>query len=237
MINNQSLILRAKNIFREDGLKGLIYKGLTFPARLLASFKFRKFYIYEHDIIERKEADFYPRIPSLTFYIVTSNRGGEELASQGLNIYSISRETHQWLDKGAIAFCFFSGRKLCHIGWLALNEEAKNTFEPWPYRVNFPQEACTGGTQTVPEFEGKGLMTYGYYRRFEYLRLNGIKKSRNIVETSNLASQKVHEKFSPRKSRGYYLRFGYWQFWKERQLEKRKIPVKERTIQVSARSG
>lgn len=79
-----------------------------------------------------------------------------------------------------------------------MTEEAKSTFDPLPYQVNLSDnQACTGGTITVPKYRGKGLMTYGYFKRFEYLRKHGITTSRNVVNAGNVTSQKVHAKFGP----------------------------------------
>jgi len=62
---------------------------------------------------------------------------------------------------------------------VALNEEAKNTFDFIPYEVYFSNnQACTGGTETVPEYRGRGLMVYGYFERFKFLREMGFQQVR-----------------------------------------------------------
>ena len=218
MANKLSLLSRAKIILKREGFIAFLRRALTFPLRRIPGYDYKTFYVYEHNIRERNEADFLPRIKDFTFHVVTSNQQAEEMARMGLDIYPDNKFARIRLHRGAIAFCVFVGTKLVHIGWLALNERAKNSFDPYPYPVDFPRVACTGGTRTIPEFEGKGLMTYVYYKRFDYLRQKGILRSRNAVETSNSASQKVHEKFAPKKSRGYYLKVGRWRFWREAKL-------------------
>ena len=223
-IKQERLISRAGRIFKKEGLAGLLSRTLTIPNRVVTFFEYKQFYIFEHEAIERNEADYVARIPNLDFHVVTSNQQAEELAKTGLDVYSQSEytpesgHTRRRLDTGAIAFCGFVDHKLCHIGWLALDENAKNTFDPWPYPVDFPRQACCGGTRTLPKFEGKGLMSYGYYKRLEYLRQIGVPKSRNVVEASNIASLKVHEKFSRRKFRGHCLKIGWWRVWHETPL-------------------
>ena len=102
------------------------------------------------------------------------------------------------LDNEVIVFCVFVNKKLVHTGRLATTKRGKVFVDNLPFEVNFSQgEACTGSTWTLPEFRGKGLMKYGYYRRFELLRELGYQVTRNSVETSNIASQRVHEKFKP----------------------------------------
>ena len=216
MINNSSLISLAKNTLQKDGLSTFLGKLAAFPHNFMSGCMFKRFYVYEHRIIARNEADYLPKALDFIFHIVESHDQAEKLAREGLNVYTGFEQARKYLDKGAIAFCIFAGNKLAHNGWLALSDEAKSSFEPWPYRVNFPYQGCTGGTETKKEFEGNGLMTYVYYKRFEYLRQRGIFSAKNIVDTTNIASNKVHGKFNPLRKRGYYLRIGYWwQFWWE----------------------
>jgi hypothetical protein len=215
-MKSAGLLSRARTVIKKDGYAGFLRKAFMFPLRRM--FRYRAFYIYEHDTREGNEADYLPRIKDFTFRIVTTNQQAEEMAAAGLNIYSEVKAARNRLDQGAIGFCVFVGNKLAHIGWLGLDEKAKNSFDAYPYAVDFPREGCTGGTLTIPEFRGKGLMGYGYYKRFEYLRQKGINHSRNIVRTSNIASQKAHEKFAHRKSRGYFLKIGPWRFWREAKL-------------------
>jgi hypothetical protein len=64
-----------------------------------------------------------------------------------------------------------------------------------------------------------GLMVYGYVKRFQFLRGQGIVVSRNAVAKSNIASQKAHAKFSPRVyAEASHLRLLWWHFWKEKPL-------------------
>ena len=166
---------------------------------------------------ERDEADFMPKIQDFTVQIVSTNQQADELAANGFDFRSSWLHARRSLDNGAIALCIFIGQELAHIGWIAISEKGKATVDPVPYHVDFPsKQACTGSTVTIPKYEGKGLMKYGYYRRFQFLQEKGILTSRNAVDTSNIASQKVHAKFGPRiYARAHYLRILWWQFWKE----------------------
>ncbi len=181
-------------------------------------FRYENYYLYEHTFKERNEADFLPRTQDFTFKIVSSNQQADELAAAGLEFRSNFANARRGLDKGAIAFCVFIGQELAHIGWAALSEEARKLFESLPYYgVNFSnKQACTGGTWTNPKYRGKGLMTYGYLKRFQFLKEKGIKSSRNAVEAGNIASQKVHAKFGPKiYAKARYLKILWWKYWKE----------------------
>ena len=220
MQNNLSrLFPRVKHIVKQQGLIALFRLGFTFLAE--HSFHYGTYYLYEHTMEDRKESDFMPKIKDFSFQIVSSIENADKLAREGYNIYPFSINTRQRLAKGAIAFCILVGADIAHIGWLAMNEEARKTFESYPYLVDFQnREACTGGTLTMPKFEGNGLMTYGYYKRFQFLHEKGILKSRNAVGVKNIASQRVHNKFHPRKyAKALHVKILWWQLWKETPLK------------------
>lgn len=210
--------IRVKDVLQNEGLVPLLRRGFAFLVGYF--FKYETLYLYEHTMKERNEADFLPKIQNFTFQIVSTNLKADELAAGGHDFRSYSIYTSTWLDKGAVAFCFFVGRELAHIGWVAMTEEAKNAFEPFPYKVNFSnKEVCTGGTLTIPKYRGKGLMVYGYFKRFQYLWERGIVVSRNVVAIDNVASIKAHGKFSPKiHAKARYLKVLWWKFWKETPL-------------------
>jgi hypothetical protein len=210
-----ALLLRAKEILQTEGLLPLLGRGLVFLVGRF--FRYENYYLYEHTLKERNEADFLPRIQDFTFKIVSTNPQADELVATGLDFGSHHPNERRGLEKGGVAFCFFIDGKLAHIGWVAMNEEAKNSFDSLPYRVNFSnKQGCTGGTWSHPKYRGWGLMVYGYFKRFEFLREKGVKSSRNAVTVGNIASQKAHAKFGPQVyARGRYLKILGWKSWKE----------------------
>ena len=124
----------------------------------------------------------------------------------------------QGLDKGAIAFCVFVERELAHIGWVAMNEEAQYTFDPLPFKVDFSnREACTGGAWTNPKYRGRGLMSYTFLKRIQFLRERGILILRCSVNKKNIAPQKLHARLGANMyAEASYLKVLRWQLWKER---------------------
>jgi RimJ/RimL family protein N-acetyltransferase len=222
----KELLKKAGHILRVEGPVALFKRGAAFLfwrcqrlSRYL--FAYHVVYLYEHTMKERREADFLPAIQDYTFKIVASNQQADELADSGFqDLRRHWRNARQGLEAGAMAFCVFIGHELVHVGWTATSYKAKKTFDVLPYRVNFSSnEACTGGTWTWPDYRGKGLMTYIYFKRFQFLWEKGVKTSRNAVEVDNVTSQKVHAKFSPRiYARARYLRVGKWYLKIERRL-------------------
>lgn len=214
-----SMLNRASDILRREGLTPLIVRGFDFTRRRL--FQYGNYYLYEQTPKERDEADFLPRIEDFTFKIVCNNDEADELAAAiGCDFRRRFVNARKYLDKGAIAFCIFVNGEIAHIGCVALSEEAKKTFDSLPYEVDFSNnEACTGGTETVPEYRSRGLMAYGYFQRFKFLREMGITASLNAVDVNNIASQKAHARFGPRLyARGRYMKLLCLKFWKETPL-------------------
>lgn len=210
------LVRRGTDILREEGLGTLAGRCLEYARPLLL--EVGSYYLYEHTMEERDEADFLPRIKDFTFKIVRTNEEADELAAAtGADFRRRFIGARRCLDGGAVAFCVFVGERIAHIGYVGITEKAKRTFDPLPYRVDFSRkEACTGGTVTVPEYRGKGLMAYGYFKRFQFLLDNGITTSRNAVTKGNVASQRVHAKFGPRThAEGRLLKVLGLQLWRE----------------------
>lgn len=213
------LLNRAKEIFQTEGLISLLRRGFPFLIRQYF-FRYRTVYLYEYKLGERNEADYRPIIQNFTFKIVSTNQQADELAVIGADFRSYFSNARRSLDKGAIAFCIFVGQEIAHVSWVAMTEEAKNTFDSLPYQIDFlNNEACTGGTVTITKYKGKGLMTYINYKKSQFLWEKGIITLRNAVETSNIASQKAYAKFGPKiYAKARYLEILWWKSWKETPL-------------------
>lgn len=212
MLSNISVLLgRAKDVLQKEGLIPVLRRGSALVASQF--FQYENFYLHEHKLQERNEADFLPKLQDFTFKMVSSNKEADELASNiGIDFRKRFVDSRRRLDKGAIAFGIFVNGEIAHIGWVALSEEAKKAVDSLPFKVDFSnKEACTGGTATVPEYRGKGLMVYGYFKRLEFLRERGVILSRSSVAVDNIASQKAHARFSYKiYAEARYLRLLWW---------------------------
>ena len=219
-----TLFRRAKHVFRTEGLIPLLWQGFTFLAGYF--FRYRTYYLYEYTLGQGDEAEFTPKIQDFTLEVVSTNQQADELAARGLDFRLQDSHASRRLDQGAIAFCIFVGRELVHIGWVALTQEAKESLNEPRYKVDFASgEVCVGGVWTNPKYRGRGLMTYGYFKRSQFLKQRGKVLGRASVIKGSIAAQRVHAKFN---SRVYaevrYLKILCWKFWKE----KSPAPDKER---------
>ena len=197
-------------------------------------FQSNKYYLFEHNIKESNKADFMPAIEDFTFKIITTSKQLENLVTSGFDFKqeNINFNFVRSLDMGAIAFCIFIRQKLAHVGWIAMTEKAKNTFESLPYHIDFSNgQACTGGTVTVPRYRGKGLMAYSYFKRFQFLKEKGVMSSRSAVSTRTIAAQRVHARFCHViYGQLRHLKILFWESWREtlfehgRQLDSRTKP-------------
>jgi len=217
-----ALASRALSILRTEGVGALLRHTLGFVDFLFRHvYRRQEVYLYEHSIVPRPRDEFLPQLDSYDLRVVHSNEEADRLVAEGREdlraVFVLSRGP---LKKGAIAFCVYAGSELVHIGWAALDEESRRCIDGLPYRVAFGErQACTGGTHTVPKYRGRGLMAYGYYERFEYLRERGYVSSRNAVTVTNVASQKAHARFAPVVyAVGHYKKLLWWTSWKEETL-------------------
>jgi len=200
-------------------------------------FQGNKYYLLEHIIKEGNEADFEPALEDFTLKIITTSKQFEELVKSGFDFKeeNINFNFTGSLDTGAIAFCIFTKHKLAHVGWIAMTEKAKNTFEDLPYHIDFSNgQACTGGTVTVPKYRGKGLMNYSYLKRFQFLKEKGVTCSRSAVNTRTIAAHKVHARFDHViYGQLRHLKILSWESWREtifehgRQFEIRTKPLEK----------
>jgi len=208
------LLAKARRVAREEGLPSLVNK--IFVRLTSRVFRYRTFHCFEHTLQERNEADFLPKISPFTLEILSSAEEVDKLSQAGFDFGDYRRPIKFWLDKGATVFCIFARRELAHMGYVITSQKTHQKLQP-AFWVNFANhEASTGGTITVPKYRGKGLMAYGYFKRFQFLIERGITTSRNAVATDNIASLKVMAKFQPRvHSKLYSLKILRWRFYRE----------------------
>ncbi|MFC2008821.1 hypothetical protein ACFLUT_02065 [Chloroflexota bacterium] len=215
----KNAIARASSILHDEGPLSLARRTLSFAAFQGRRLYWRRdCYLYLHHLVERDPAQYLPRLDSYEFRVLESEAQAERLVAEGFEDFRQRFLTSSRnLSLGAVAFCVFVDRKLAHIGWVATDDRGKPYVDPLPFDVAFGDgEACTGGTYTMPEYRGKGLMAYGYYERFEYLRNLGYSSSRNSVERNNVSSQRAHAEFSPEiLGTGRFTRFLFWSRWTE----------------------
>jgi hypothetical protein len=208
----KALFNRANDIKKTEGWLYLIKRIFTYYI-----FQYRYFYVYEHELVDLDESDFTPRLHGYSVKIISNNNEADDIATKKYDFRLHYQDARKALDSGAVAFCIFANEELAHIGWIAMNKRAKKYVDPLPFHVDFCNyEAVTGGTKTNPKYRGKGLMNYGYYLRFNYLKKHGIKIARNAVKENNIPSHKSHQKFKYRiTAKARYLKILSWVSWKE----------------------
>ena len=219
----KGILARAKQVAQTEGVRPLLRRAFD-----LYVFSRGRYWLYEHSLVGRDEGRFAPRVEDVTVQLVHSNAEADELAMKtGQDFRLRAMNARRGLDHGAVFFCFFVKGELAHIGWVAMSEEARQALGVIPQRVDFDGGvAYTGGSETVPEYRRKGLMAYGYFKRFEYLRERGMRASRNAVSFDNVASHKVHGKFGPRVyARARHVRLLGLEFWKETLISESEGPA------------
>jgi len=224
------LLRRAKVILQNEGVVLLARQG--FPFLLSFFFRYERYYLYVTDIQEvlkeRNEVEPLTGIQDFTLKIVSTNEEADELEAEGLEFRAQSVNARKRLDKGAIAFCIFVDGELASLGWVATTQEAKDSVDRLPYKVDFSnRESCTGASMTNPKYRGMGLMGYNLWKRFEFLGQRGKVRDRAAVAKSNIASQRATMRVRTKiDTEARYLKILWWKSWKEKPLEQPSVHPK-----------
>ena len=184
---------RAEYLLKTEGLLGL----LGGARRRLRAVR-RSWFTREDYIVYRFETEVaslpsrLPEVAGLDVVVLESLEDVQRLVEQGYDVPLFHPAVQvRWLRRGGVAFCAFVDRRLAHIAWVALREDARGCCDGLPYVVDFAQgEACWGGSYTWPPFRGLGLYTYVCGLRLRYLHVRGFHACRDAVAVRNLASQR-----------------------------------------------
>jgi hypothetical protein len=217
------LLNRTKEIYQEKGLLTLIKRIFIFVISPIIE-EYNNFYVYElpWDLEGVDEADYLPKVPNITYRTIETVQQLGELSNEGFDLSPVDIEQfRRRLQKGAILSVVFVDREVGHTSWTALNEEAKKTFNRYPYKVDFANnECCTGDSWTSPKYRRQGLNYYSARKKEQYVVRKGAIKNRSIVLTNNIASMKQSEKMGAKKvAKAHYIRIFGLKFWRERPVQ------------------
>ncbi len=191
----------------------------------------RNWFIYEHDLtnISAKEEHLTPLLPEMKYTFVDEVKEVEQLKKEGFRIPYAAFKDSERLERGAKAFCLFSGKDLIHIGWLCMTEEAKKSVTPVKYRLDFTKMAAIEEAETFQEKNGAGnkrhgtfksFLAYSYFKRARYILESGKSIARYGILTGNLPSQRIVERLGARKiSTIRLLRLLGFEIWNESPLK------------------
>ena len=218
-----SLFSRAKQIYRNEGLISLLRRTFLFLAYCLL--EYHRYYLTEHsqeNIQQLKEADFMPKVDDFNFKIVTSSQEADELEAHGYEFRSYPHgfDDRKALDSGAIATCIFIGRELAAIGWVALAQEAMDSLNERPMKVDFSgEEALIGAVWTNPKYRRMGFRTYRVFKLRQFLLDKGIATTRGYATKGNIAALVSGARSGLSiYAEGRHLRILWWKSWKEKPL-------------------
>ena len=214
------LFRSAKQIYHTDGPIGLLRRGYAFVFYRL--FQYRTYYLYADPVeygAPLNEAEFKPNIDNLMARIVSSNEEADELEAQGFDFRSYVSGARRRLDEGALANCIFVGNALAHFGWIALDQQALDSLDEPPYRVDFANKEAVGtGVWTNPKYRRKGFQKYAGFMFHKVLRENGIVVRWTAIRRNNIPAVKSRVTLHDPCAEGRYLRILWWKSWKEKPL-------------------
>ena len=221
MVRLTTLSRRAKHIYETDGIVALLRRGFRFLVYCV--FEYRSYWLYAEPIASHpnlNEADFLPRVDDFRFEIVSSNQKADDLEADGFEFRSHVPNGRERLDKGAVAFCIFIGRELANIVWVAMTQQAKDSLNQPPFKVDFSNnESLSAGSWSSPKYRRKGLQVYNNLKRFEYLLDKAVVVDWGALEKGNIGAQKANTEFGGKiYAEGRHLRILWWKSWKETPL-------------------
>jgi len=215
------LLRRTREIYQQKGLYTL-FKRIFASVLSMLSYENSVFYIYVKIMQKRNGTDRIPNIQNVVHRIIETVEQLAELsnADYDLSQLDISQARYR-LSRGAILYLLFVDRELAYKSWGALTEEAKKTFNRYPYKVDFEKnENCGGDAWTNPKYRRQGLAYYASYIAEQYVISRGATKFRSIVLSSNLAGQNsVAKTGNQLVAKARYIRILGLQFWRERPVK------------------
>ena len=215
------LLRRAKCTYQGEGPLTLARNAAAWAA--LWVFKYEDYYLFARDSGAYEwdsDVDFVPEVDGWSFRIIYTNEEADELEAEGFHFREYAYDARNRLDQGAIAFCVFVGHELANIGWLCPTQQARDSLNEPPARVDFPNgEACVGGGWTNPKYRRMGLHIYCGLKRDEWWLQSGIVKVKWVIARRNVASLTAQSKVGDVSyAEGRLVKILWWKHWREKPL-------------------
>ena len=211
-------LARVKYILKTEGLLPFLRRG--FPSVTGCFFKYDTYYLSEQILNTRKEAEYEPRVQDFVHKIVSSNQEVDELTTKGFHFCPWYARDRKRLHAGAIALCIFIERELASVLWVALTQQAKDSIQKLPNKVDFSKgEAYAGGTWTSPKYRRMGLTRYNVFKREQLQLENGMVRNRGATLKGNVAGWTAAVDVGMKAyAEARYLKILWWKWWKEKPL-------------------
>lgn len=195
------LTTRAARLLKTGGVRELMHGIARFGSALVS----RAFWRGTVDVSEFMLTDLgdmrlAPPVAGLEVHVIECEDDADRLVLEGFEDFRLAvRAARRRLESGAVAFCAHVDGTLAHVAWIALSEEAKQSFDVLPYRVAFDKgEGCSGGSWTFPRYRRRGIYRHVLGRRLAYLQSHGCTLCRNATVVDNMPSRRGQEVFPHR---------------------------------------
>jgi hypothetical protein len=218
-----AILKKYNTIIQQEGVSVFIMKVVSF-VRNNAQFRYKTYYIYENTL---DGPQFSSRVEGTHLKIISEGNEFEKLVSEGYNLLPWKLEDLKYsTNKEAIAFCAFVKQDLAHITWVALTEKAQRYVDPFPLKIDWQTEACSGNSYTNPKYTRMGIYSYIYTEIFRFLKENGKTRDKFSIVKQNVSSTKALLKFDSKTiGEGDLLQILWWKFWKQRAFSKNKTSI------------
>jgi GNAT superfamily N-acetyltransferase len=192
---------RATRLLKTEGLRGLMLGIVRFWSALVQrTFWWERFLVHEFVLTDLGDVSQAPPVAGLEVHVIECEDDADRLAREGYEDFRLPiGASRRRLESGAVAFCAHVDRVLAHVAWVALDADAKRSFDTLPYSVDFANgEGCSGGSWTFPRYRGWGIYRYVMGCRLAYLQSRGCTVCRNATLADNVAGLRGQEVFPHR---------------------------------------
>lgn len=193
-----SVKARARKLWASEGLPGLLRGMARFARGPMRHLYYRaEFLVHEFDLSSLSVEYPFAVPEGVEVDIVESDADASRLVACGYEDFRlVVPYSRRRLRSGAVGFCAYVDRRVAHTAWVGLTDQAKRSFDPLPYEVDFDKgEGCSGGSWTFPAYRGRGIYRHVMWHRLWYLRRHGCTICRNATEVGNVPGIRGQEVF------------------------------------------
>lgn len=218
------LLRRAKRIYETEGLESLVSRALAFVAKRVLDHQTYYLTVRTLDGAQAgNEAAPTPQVDGLALKMITTNDQADELEADGYEFRSYPYFVNggKALNAGAIAFCLFVKRELAAIGWVALSQQAMDSLNEPPIKLDFAGgESFVGSVWTSPKYRRMGFRRYRSFRIRQFLRdqgtvaILGYTTEKDAAAATRIATEAGRTIYA----RARYVRVLWWESWNETPL-------------------
>ncbi len=177
------LILRMQQVFRQEGLAGLLRK--LWQHTIKGFLSTRRYIVFGMDLDERLPVA--SSAAPADLFVIESAIAAADLLQRGYDYdYLDFNYVREFVRRGNILFCIFSAKRLVHNSWVSLRKDPE--LDIFSHRVDYSRNAYISNCYTHPRARGLGLYGRALAEIGKWLHNAGVSSITMTVEERNRPS-------------------------------------------------